>query len=205
LLRRHGLYSSHLVEWRKAQQAGALAGLSGLPRPVKRPPSRALGHRQAADAVIDSALTELEPELGIVRACGLLGRSRATRYRKLKPAVERTQQPRASPPSALTAAVREQVLGVLRSSEHGDREPDVELDRGVQHCSAVEGAVGPDRELPGGAGMADPADRLGQEALRPPGRRRPLRRSAGTSVPARSGRRSPAAGGSRDPPGGALV
>jgi transposase len=28
VLRRHGLYSSHLVEWRKARDAGALAGLS---------------------------------------------------------------------------------------------------------------------------------------------------------------------------------
>ena len=36
LLRKHGLYSSHLVEWRKAQQAGALAGLNGLPRPAKK-------------------------------------------------------------------------------------------------------------------------------------------------------------------------
>lgn len=36
LLRKHGLYSSHLVEWRKAQQAGALAGLGGLPRPAKK-------------------------------------------------------------------------------------------------------------------------------------------------------------------------
>lgn len=36
LLRREGLYSSHLVEWRRAQQAGALAGLDGLPRPAKK-------------------------------------------------------------------------------------------------------------------------------------------------------------------------
>ncbi len=28
VLRRHGLYSSHLVEWRRARDAGALAGLS---------------------------------------------------------------------------------------------------------------------------------------------------------------------------------
>jgi transposase len=36
LLRREGLYSSHLVEWRRASHTGALAGLGGLPRPVKR-------------------------------------------------------------------------------------------------------------------------------------------------------------------------
>jgi transposase len=31
LLRREGLYSSHLVEWRRARDAGALAGLAGQP------------------------------------------------------------------------------------------------------------------------------------------------------------------------------
>lgn len=40
LLRREGLYSSHIVEWRRAQQAGALAGLEGTPRPRKRTPEQ---------------------------------------------------------------------------------------------------------------------------------------------------------------------
>jgi transposase len=40
LLRREGLYSSHVVEWRRAQQAGALAGLEGAPRPKKRSPEQ---------------------------------------------------------------------------------------------------------------------------------------------------------------------
>src|ERR1700758_2968848 len=35
LLRREGLYSSHIVEWRKARDAGALAGLAS-PRGRKR-------------------------------------------------------------------------------------------------------------------------------------------------------------------------
>src|SRR5207244_11679385 len=35
LLRREGLYSSHIVEWRKARDAGALAG-SAAPRGRKR-------------------------------------------------------------------------------------------------------------------------------------------------------------------------
>src|SRR5215213_11255474 len=30
LLRREGLYTSHIVEWRRAREAGALAGLAGL-------------------------------------------------------------------------------------------------------------------------------------------------------------------------------
>jgi len=39
VLRREGLYSSHLVEWRRARDSGALAGLSaarGRPRPDAR-------------------------------------------------------------------------------------------------------------------------------------------------------------------------
>lgn len=36
LLRREGLYSSHLVEWRRARDAGALTGLAGRPRTGKR-------------------------------------------------------------------------------------------------------------------------------------------------------------------------
>jgi transposase-like protein len=35
VLRREGLYSSHLVEWRKARDAGALAGLAPRPRSTK--------------------------------------------------------------------------------------------------------------------------------------------------------------------------
>ncbi len=40
LLRREGLYSSHLVEWRRARDNGALAGLTGRPRPAKRTPEQ---------------------------------------------------------------------------------------------------------------------------------------------------------------------
>jgi transposase-like protein len=32
LLRREGLYSSHLCDWRREREAGQLAGLSGKPR-----------------------------------------------------------------------------------------------------------------------------------------------------------------------------
>ncbi len=38
LLRREGLYSSHLVELRRARDAGALQALSSAPRPEKRTP-----------------------------------------------------------------------------------------------------------------------------------------------------------------------
>ena len=38
LLRREGLYSSHLIEWRRARDAGAQAGLADKPRKPARSP-----------------------------------------------------------------------------------------------------------------------------------------------------------------------
>lgn len=49
LLRREGLYSSHLVEWRRARDAGALAGLTGPSRPVKRSPQEVESERLRRD------------------------------------------------------------------------------------------------------------------------------------------------------------
>jgi transposase len=40
LLRREGLYSSHLVEWRRARDAGALCGLRPQSRPARRTPEQ---------------------------------------------------------------------------------------------------------------------------------------------------------------------
>jgi transposase len=40
LLRREGLYSSHVVEWRRARDAGALRGLAPKSRPSKRSPEQ---------------------------------------------------------------------------------------------------------------------------------------------------------------------
>jgi len=50
LLRREGLYSSHLVEWRRARDAGALAGLQPAPRPTRRTPEQAENDRLRARA-----------------------------------------------------------------------------------------------------------------------------------------------------------
>jgi transposase-like protein len=36
LLRREGLYSSHIIEWRRARDAGAVAGVADKPRPTVR-------------------------------------------------------------------------------------------------------------------------------------------------------------------------
>ncbi len=41
ILRREGLYSSHVVEWRRARDAGALASLAEQPGTSKRSPEQA--------------------------------------------------------------------------------------------------------------------------------------------------------------------
>jgi len=56
LLRREGLYSSHLVEWRRARDSGALAGLA----PKKRGPAAKVVHP------LERRVAELERE--VVRA-----------------------------------------------------------------------------------------------------------------------------------------
>jgi transposase len=48
LLRREGLYSSHLVEWRRARDAGALAGLAPSKRGPKAKPIDPLAQKLAA-------------------------------------------------------------------------------------------------------------------------------------------------------------
>ena len=56
-LRREGLYSSHLSEWRKQRDNGALAGLAAKPRTDRRP---------AADVELDRSrrqVARLEAEL----------------------------------------------------------------------------------------------------------------------------------------------
>ena len=40
LLRREGLYSSHIVEWRRAREVGALRELAPKARPAKRTPEQ---------------------------------------------------------------------------------------------------------------------------------------------------------------------
>ena len=45
ILRREGLYSSHIIEWRKAAQAGAQAGLAGQPRDRREREMQALRAR----------------------------------------------------------------------------------------------------------------------------------------------------------------
>ena len=50
LLRREGLYSSHLVEWRRARDAGALAALDARPRAGRKSPQQVENDRLRARA-----------------------------------------------------------------------------------------------------------------------------------------------------------
>ena len=61
ILRREGLYSSHIVEWRRARDAGALAGLA---RPRGRP---APDPRDAQIARLHKEKARLEQELAKAR------------------------------------------------------------------------------------------------------------------------------------------
>ena len=61
LLRREGLYCSHIVEWRRARDAGALAGLA---RPRGRPQRDA---REDRIARLEQEKRQLEQELAKAR------------------------------------------------------------------------------------------------------------------------------------------
>lgn len=56
LLRREGLYSSHISEWRKARDSGALAGLS----PSQRPARSSVEQRELAKALARAERAERE-------------------------------------------------------------------------------------------------------------------------------------------------
>ena len=61
ILRREGLYSSHVIEWRRARDAGALAG------PARRRGRRAADPRDAQIARLQKEKAKLEQELAKAR------------------------------------------------------------------------------------------------------------------------------------------
>ena len=63
LLRREGLYSSHIIEWRRARDAGALAGVADKPRT----PARSDAEREADGSLTVWVARWREPT-GIVSA-----------------------------------------------------------------------------------------------------------------------------------------
>lgn len=89
LLRREGLYTSHIVDWRRARDAGALAGLAQKPRPRASSPEQlelARLRRRAERAETDLAKARLVIDIQ-GKASELLGRL-------LAEGDEETRQPR---------------------------------------------------------------------------------------------------------------
>jgi putative transposase len=89
--------------------------------------------------VIDAAFDDLEAVTSTARACALLGRPRATHYRRMAPPKLGPPTPRPAPPNALTEAERQHILTVLRSPEYCDLAPAQVwarlLDDGIYLCS----------------------------------------------------------------------
>ena len=76
ILRREGLYTSHISEWRRARDAGALAGLAPRPRPRAQTPEQRESARQQRRA--EKAEAELAKARLVIdiqgKASELLGR-----------------------------------------------------------------------------------------------------------------------------------
>ncbi len=72
--------------------------------------------------MIEAAFGQLQPLLGTKPACDLLGKSRATHYRRCRPVVSRPR-PARPPANKLTDAEQAQVLAVLRHDEFVDKAP----------------------------------------------------------------------------------
>ena len=70
--------------------------------------------------MVDTHHAELAHEVGIKKACRLLGRPRATHYRRCKPPVRSTPAVRPSPPNALSESERQSVLDLLHEPKHAD-------------------------------------------------------------------------------------
>jgi putative transposase len=89
--------------------------------------------------MIDAAFTQLQPLLTTKMACELLGKSRATHYRRCRPVVSRPGRARRAPANALTPAERTRVLAVLRHDDFVDKAPAqvwaTLLDEGQYLCS----------------------------------------------------------------------
>jgi len=76
ILRREGLYSSHITEWRRARDAGALAGLAPRPRPrARNPEQRELARQQHRAEKAEAELAKARLVIDIHgKASELLGR-----------------------------------------------------------------------------------------------------------------------------------
>lgn len=75
--------------------------------------------------MIDEAITELAPVVGVRAACAALGRAQATHYRRhsQSPPPARPARSRSPQPRALSTAERARIREVLNSPEHADQAP----------------------------------------------------------------------------------
>ena len=93
--------------------------------------------------MIDDAITELQPLVGVREACTAAGRPQATHYRRHRqsPAPVRPPRERKPQPRALSVAERVEVRSVLNSAEHVDKAPAAVyhelLDQGVYLASVA--------------------------------------------------------------------
>ena len=79
--------------------------------------------RPEVEQMIEAAFGQLQPLLGTKPACDLLGKSRATHYRRCRPGRVAGHDLPAAPANALTDAERAQVLAVLRHDDFVDKAP----------------------------------------------------------------------------------
>ncbi|MEV0290348.1 IS3 family transposase [Kribbella sp. NPDC050820] len=80
------------------------------------------GQRERAHAMIDEAITELEPLIGTRKACEATGRPQASHYRRHRQSPLPARPPKPQP-RALTRSERDEVRAVLNSPEHVDKAP----------------------------------------------------------------------------------
>jgi len=73
--------------------------------------------------VIEPAFAELAEVTSTARACTLLGKARATHYRRQRPPMLGPPPPRPAPPNKLTEPERQHILSLLRSPEYCDLAP----------------------------------------------------------------------------------
>ena len=89
--------------------------------------------------MIDAAFDELVTVTSTKQACDVLGKPRASHYRRLRPARLGPPAPRPAPPNTLSEAERQHILTVLRSEDYCDLAPAQVwaqlLDDGVYLCS----------------------------------------------------------------------
>src|SRR5439155_27163689 len=100
---------------------------------------RERGQRPEVEQMIDTAFGQLQPLLNTKTACDLLGKSRATHYRRRRPVVSRPRPAQSAPANALTPLEQTHVLAVLRHDDFADKAPAqvwaTLLDEGQYLCS----------------------------------------------------------------------